>query len=126
MGLGNHTLSLKANGEVWSWGYNLSGQLGDNTTGHKSSPVIVVGNHSFIEICAGASHTIARKENGEVWAWGNNPNGVLGDNTAGNQKSSPVIVVGNHSFIEIYASSGHSIARKANGEVWCRTLSRLT
>jgi alpha-tubulin suppressor-like RCC1 family protein len=119
MGLGNHTLSLKSNGEVWTWGFNLSGQLGDNTTGHKSSPVIVVGSHSFVEISAGANHTVARKANGEVWSWGNNPNGILGDNTAGNQKSSPVLVVGNHSFVEISAASNHSVARKENGEVWC-------
>src|SRR4029079_10547252 len=28
----NHTLALKFNGTVWAWGFNGSGQLGDNTS----------------------------------------------------------------------------------------------
>ena len=47
MGLGYHHLSLKSNGQVWTWGRNNAGQLGDNTTASKSSPVLVVGNHYF-------------------------------------------------------------------------------
>ena len=51
--MGDFSLSIKANGEVWSWGYNLYGQLGDNTAGiaaSKSSPVLVVGSHIFADI----------------------------------------------------------------------------
>ena len=50
MGLANHSLTLKSNGQVWSWGDNSFGQLGDNTIAHKSSPVLVVGSHNFFTL----------------------------------------------------------------------------
>ncbi|MFF2531476.1 OmpL47-type beta-barrel domain-containing protein [Brevibacillus sp. NPDC058079] len=34
-----HSLALKADGTVWSWGWNSNGQLGDATTTAKSFPV---------------------------------------------------------------------------------------
>jgi alpha-tubulin suppressor-like RCC1 family protein len=113
----NDSLALKSNGQVWAWGVNGSGRLGDNTTTSKSSPVLVVGGHVFSAI-GGYSHSLALKSNGQVWAWGVNGGGQLGDNTT-NPKSSPVLVVGGHSFTAIEVGKyGNSLALKANGEVW--------
>ena len=39
---------LKSNGELWTWGGNEVGQLGDQSLANRSSPVLVVGNHSFV------------------------------------------------------------------------------
>ena len=39
----NSFSALKTDGTIWSWGYNTSGQLGDNTNSSRSSPVSVVG-----------------------------------------------------------------------------------
>jgi len=36
---GYHTMALKANGTIWSWGWNLYGQLGDGTTTTSAVPV---------------------------------------------------------------------------------------
>jgi alpha-tubulin suppressor-like RCC1 family protein len=102
---------------VWAWGFNSFGQLGNNSTVNRSSPVQVVGGHSFTEIAAGFGHSLALKANGEVWSWGLNGQGQLGDNsTVG--KSSPIQVVGGHSFTKAAAGGSHSLALKANGEVW--------
>jgi len=40
---GNHSLGVRTNGTLWSWGFNNAGQLGDGTTVCKSSPVSVIG-----------------------------------------------------------------------------------
>jgi alpha-tubulin suppressor-like RCC1 family protein len=118
----SHSLALKANGEVWSWGSNSLGQLGDNTlllTEHKSSPISVVGGHSFIEIAAGGSYSLALKANGEVWAWGGNASGQLGINLpTSSHQSSPISVAGGHSFTKIVTGTSATLALKANGEVW--------
>ena len=45
---------LKVDGSVWAWGSNSNGQLGNLTTTSYSSPISVVGNHSFIQISAGS------------------------------------------------------------------------
>jgi alpha-tubulin suppressor-like RCC1 family protein len=117
MGLSDYILTIKNDGSVWTWGNNPSGQLGDNSTVNKSSPVLVVGSHSFVEIVGGGSHSIARKSDGSVWTWGYNTYGQLGDNSTVS-KSSPVAVVGSHSFVEVTSGANHSLARKSDGSVW--------
>jgi alpha-tubulin suppressor-like RCC1 family protein len=111
------TCALKADGSVWAWGYNGYGQLGDNTTTDKSSPIQVIGNHSFIKIAANIGfYAIGLKSNGSVWAWGYNQYGQLGDNTT-TDKSSPIQVIGNHSFVQI-VNALTSAALKADGSAW--------
>jgi alpha-tubulin suppressor-like RCC1 family protein len=90
----NATYGLKADGSVWAWGEQGSeGRLGDNTTVDKTSPVSVVGSHSFVAIAAYYRGAMARKADGSVWGWGINGQGELADGTTAN-KSSPVAVVG--------------------------------
>jgi len=115
---GDHSSAIKLNKELWSWGKNSNGQLGDGTATGRSSPVLVVGGHLFIQTSNGASHTVAIKTNGEVWSFGWAFNGRLGNNSTYPNQSSPVAVVGNHSFTKTVAGSSFSLALKANGEVW--------
>ena len=77
---------------VWSWGGNLNGQLGDNTTTPRSSPVqtadgivgtsSVAGSTNWKLITAGGYHTgairIADPGGGTLWSWGYNYFGQLG------------------------------------------------
>jgi alpha-tubulin suppressor-like RCC1 family protein len=53
MGLSDYILTIKNDGSVWTWGNNIYGNLGDNSTTNRSSPVLVVGSHSFVEIASG-------------------------------------------------------------------------
>lgn len=102
--LSGFVLGLKANGEVWAWGSGVNGEMGNNAAINKSSPVLVVGNHSFIDIGAVSSTGYALKANGEVWAWGSNLYGTIGDGTR-TPRSSPVLVVGSHSFATLTVAS---------------------
>jgi alpha-tubulin suppressor-like RCC1 family protein len=115
----SHSLALKADGSVWSWGNNGNGQLGDNTITTRSSPISVIGGHSFIKLqcSSNASYSLALKADGSAWAWGINTTGQLGDGTIIN-KSSPVSVVGGHSFVEINGGGSQVIALKADGSAW--------
>lgn len=42
-GYESHSMAVKVNGEVWTWGQNNRGQLGDGTTTTRTSPVQVPG-----------------------------------------------------------------------------------
>ena len=115
--ISDHSSALKSDGSCWTWGNNSYGKLGDQTTASKSSPVLVVGDHSFIQLSTGSNHSSALKSDGSVWSWGNNFNGQLGDQTATN-RSSPVLVVGDHSFMQIISIHNSTLALKSDGSIW--------
>lgn len=108
---------LKSNGSIWGWGANSVGQLGNGTVTSYSSPIAVVGSHSFIDFAVGFSHVIGLKADGSVWGWGSDSAGQLGDNTL-TTVSSPVAMIGGHSFNQIMAGARISFGLKANGEIW--------
>lgn len=109
-------IALKLDGSVWCWGTGSNGQIGDNTTNNRSSPVSVVGAHSFINISTGGPVCGLKADNGSVWCWGLNSTGELGNNTT-NDRSSPVSVVGAHSFIDIGSHLAFVIGLKSNS-IW--------
>jgi prepilin-type N-terminal cleavage/methylation domain-containing protein len=119
----NHTCALKS-GEVFCWGSNGSGRLGDGTTAMRTAPVKVLdgamGNSDVAQIAAGGSHTCAVKS-GEVFCWGLNSAGQLGDgSTTG--KNTPVKVSAgmmiNSSVTQIVLGFNYTCALK-DAEVFC-------
>jgi hypothetical protein len=75
---GNHTCILSG-GNVWCWGQNSQGQLGDGTRIDRNVPVNVLS--SVVDITAGLDYTCAVMTYGQVKCWGNNDQGQLADGT---------------------------------------------
>jgi alpha-tubulin suppressor-like RCC1 family protein len=79
-----HSLALRNDHLVRAWGFNDSGQLGDNTTTDRHTPVPVkdysgtTGLQGVTSIAAGANHSLARLGDGHVMAWGANSYGQCG------------------------------------------------
>ncbi len=85
--------AVKTDGTLWIWGYNSRGQLGDNTTINKSSPVQTAsGGTNWKQVSAGASISAAIKTDGTLWTWGYNGSGQLATNNL-ISRSSPVQTV---------------------------------
>jgi alpha-tubulin suppressor-like RCC1 family protein len=60
---GSHSVALKSDGSLWSWGNNDSGQLV-----RRSLPTQVPGLTGVVAITAGENFTLVRKSDGSVWS----------------------------------------------------------
>jgi alpha-tubulin suppressor-like RCC1 family protein len=114
----SHAAIITNTGTVWAWGANNVGQLGDGTATIRSSPVSVLGGHSFTQISSGTDYTLGLKADGSVWGWGLNTNGQLGDLSL-TSKSSPVSLQGGLSFTKVLAGGTFAAGLQASGQVWC-------
>ncbi|HEX8181559.1 MAG TPA: S8 family serine peptidase, partial [Pyrinomonadaceae bacterium] len=114
-----HSVALKADGTVWTWGASYA--LGANTSTNAVQPVQVAINN-VTAISARDGHVLALKADGTLWAWGANDNGQLGDTTT-TLRLVPVQVanltgVARFAAAGATGSSGFSIAVKSDGTVW--------
>jgi alpha-tubulin suppressor-like RCC1 family protein len=122
----SHSLALCSDGTVAAWGYNNYGQLGNNSTANRSSPVAVtttgvLSSKTVIAIAGGASHSLALCSDGTVTAWGANTDGQLGNNSTVSS-SVPVAVttsgvLNGKTVIAIAGGYSHNLALCSDGTV---------
>ncbi len=124
-GGGGHSLALDAYGNVWAWGFNEFGQLGDGTVTNSYIPVEVSGVANVVAIAGGGYHSLAVLSDGSVWAWGYNVNGELGNASTTNsdtpvQAEVPVVITGGvpTTVTAVAAGMHHSLALRSDGTVW--------
>ena len=111
-----HSLALKTDGTVLSWGDNSVGQLGQIPPAYWC-PEPIAGLSGILQIAAGFEHSLAVKSDGSVWSWGWNFRGQLGDGTT-TDRPAPVQVTGLTSITAVAAGRAHSVALRNDGTVW--------
>lgn len=110
----NHSMAIDWDGNVYTWGYGLDGQLGDGIF-HKHSPYGVATpiklefTPRIRAIAAGRRHSLALDVNNNVYAWGHGREGQLGTST-GLYTNKPILVKGISNVTEIAAGANHSLA----------------
>jgi alpha-tubulin suppressor-like RCC1 family protein len=82
----NFGTALTADGQIYAWGDNGNGQLGQNTQNDDRARAVLVkgvagtGLLSNIKmVTAGGIHALAMDNDGKVFSWGYSQNGQLGD-----------------------------------------------
>ncbi|OXM82828.1 Ig-like domain-containing protein, partial [Paenibacillus rigui] len=119
------TLALAADKTVWGWGQNNNGELGDETTTRRYTPVQVKdstdpsGHLTGVKkIQAGSSFGVALKEDGSVYTWGNNQNGELGIGNEVPGSPVPVKVPNLPPIKNIFVRNGYTMAIDTTGLLW--------
>jgi len=113
-----HTCALTYE-DVFCWGDNTFGQLGDGTEERTDLPVAVVGLESPTAIAAGLNHTCALSASTDVTCWGMNAFAQLG-NGSGDNASTPIPVEGlADDIVDIAAGSSHTCVVLSGGALQC-------
>jgi alpha-tubulin suppressor-like RCC1 family protein len=74
-----HSLALTRSGKVYAWGFNESGQIGNE--GFENQLILIIVNHfdgqQIKQISCGCLNLMALTENGQVFSWRDNRFGEL-------------------------------------------------
>jgi alpha-tubulin suppressor-like RCC1 family protein len=109
----SYSVGIATNGQLYAWGNNNSGQIGNGSVTSSSRPTLVSApsGTSWAAVAAGGSHVLAVSTTGLLYAWGDNTQGQLGTNNT-TAVSVPTLVSGpaSTSWSVVAAHSNHSFA----------------
>jgi alpha-tubulin suppressor-like RCC1 family protein len=74
-----HNVAIDTEGNVWSWGWNGFGNVGNGSTTSVRSPIrLWEGREDIRAVAVGGAHTWVLRDDGGVEGWGCNDDGQLG------------------------------------------------
>lgn len=111
------TFAVKTSGQLWAWGYNRDGALGDGTSANRSSPVQIGALTNWSGTFGGSQFCAAVKTDGTLWMWGYNTQGQLGQSDVVS-RSSPVQVGSLTNWSVASAGNRQALAVKTDGTLW--------
>lgn len=113
----NHSMVLDDSGNVYAWGNNLYGQLGDGTNEDKCTPIMLESINNIKDVIAGYNHTIFIKNNDGIYICGNNEYGQLGVGTTENSNL-PIKISNQYESVLISGGLSHTIENNAKGNIY--------
>jgi len=105
-----HTCAITVDRQLWCWGMNYQGVLGDGTEEDRPTPAPVGGIDDVREIAVGGSHSCAIRGDESLWCWGSNAFGQLAVGSVGPPETRPVHLVGNYGLTGMSLGEYHGCA----------------
>lgn len=132
---GKHTIALKTNGSLWSWGQCTTGELGQGSFNMDIPTPTQIGQdidwesvavglklwYSVGGVADQKGSSAAIKTDGSVWVWGNNEWGQLGDGSIIN-KSVPTFLASSSNWATVSIGGGRTMVVKTDGTLWASGL----
>lgn len=107
------TAAISYSGDLYCWGDNRYGQVGNGNTDNQHKPVKILENVESVQIVEGCSAAITKT--GDLYCWGYNKYGEVGNGNTDNQYE-PVKVLQN--VKKIIVSAGNKLALTNSGEAY--------
>ncbi len=131
-----HTCAIDSTGQLYCWGYNLLGRLGDgHGLGDQSDPAMSVTaplaidvGASYLAVDAGEAHSCAIRQGGALYCFGLDDRGQLGfegsrscslNGASSACELAPRLVSGSVSWTQIAVGGSHSCGLDAAGLLYC-------
>jgi alpha-tubulin suppressor-like RCC1 family protein len=121
IGVGSrHVCGLSTTGEVYCWGDNSLGQIGQGMMGDPIPTVTLVSGGPYNALAVGSEHTCAIDGDGKPWCWGQNAYGQ----TRGAGPGTSLLPVdttlpANTPRFDQITAGGRATCALGNGELWC-------
>ncbi len=136
----SHTCGIKNTDELWCWGDNATGQIGDGGSGaglrvNVPTPIastwldVAVGGYINDTDHIEGGHTCAIKTDGTLWCWGENDASQLGDQTVIDKPTPTQIIVDtaangfppqfNNSWVSVKAGNSFTCGWQADQHLYC-------
>ncbi|MEP9391563.1 hypothetical protein ABLE94_04770 [Gordonia sp. VNK1] len=109
------TCAITHAADLYCWGRNTTGQVGDGTTQNRLTPVRIAGLRSVTSVTLGADATCAVAD-GTVYCWGSGPVGRPENGRVGHLSPTPVGVSGAR---DVALTSNGGCATVNSGRVTC-------
>lgn len=112
---GSHSVALKKDGTLWSWGNNWSGQLGVGKTNGEISEATQVGTSTnWAKVWASGLQTVGLHADGSLWFWGS----LAGDADDKDHFLVPTRVSSETNWSEVGFGYFINFAIKTDGTLW--------
>lgn len=115
-----HSLALTLDGEVYAWGNNSFGQIGNGSRKDQNVPIKIDGFNGDLAtmISCGRDYSMALTKSCHVFGWGCNEFGQLGD-IDGDESVVPIqINLSGKTIMKISCGQGHSLLLSDGGEIY--------
>jgi len=113
-----HTCGISGT-QVYCWGLNDDGRVGDGTMITRTVPALVAGGLSFTRVTVGILFACGLTTTGSAYCWGQNGSGQLGTGATGVFQLAPVPVSGGRTFVSITSGGNHTCAVDSDGNAYC-------
>jgi hypothetical protein len=113
-----HTVARMADGSVYAWGDNSSGQLGLGNTTSATTPQLVTLPRGALAVAATSTASYALLDDGSVYAWGASGGfGLLGDGNKNSARNAPAPITALSGIVQISARDNDAVVLRRDGAV---------
>lgn len=114
-----HSLGIKNDGTLWSWGTQWEGTLGNGlATGTINTPTQVGVANNWRMVYTSTDHSYAIKTDGTLWSWGNNSDFAGGRSTSPATTLVPTQVGTENNWDALAVTNDHVLALKTDNTLW--------